>query len=61
MGICPHCETALLTVDIEAVTLSATNMSSHKGLTYSCTHCQKILGVSVNPSAEETALAESLG
>lgn len=60
MGVCPHCKANITDVTIASVTLEASNLSTFRGLSYSCPHCQSVLNVGIDPGTQIAALTASV-
>jgi hypothetical protein len=60
MANCPKCEVPVFAVDIEAVTLSAENGLTWRGLSYGCQQCKALLSVSIDPTALGEDIAASV-
>lgn len=48
MGLCPHCQAPVLTVILTGIVVHAP-ANQFEGVSYSCTTCQSVLGVSIDP------------
>jgi hypothetical protein len=60
-GKCPHCKTLLLRVELEDMAVaSGPGKTTWNGISYVCPSCRTILGVSIDPVALKTELADEI-
>ena len=57
-GKCPKCEQLVTRLDASAVELYVESGKTLHGATFSCPHCQTILGAGVDPLALANDLAD---
>jgi len=61
MAICPYCDKEVEHAIIEEIDLGRNgSMTGHDGVTYSCPHCGKILGVQYDPLVMQEEIAARL-
>lgn len=55
LGECPKCGKRVLHINIDKVVGLIDGESKSHGLTYSCIHCNAVLGVQIDPPAQPKA------
>jgi hypothetical protein len=61
MGICPHCRERVVSVDVEAITITF-GLKTFRGVSFSCanTDCHAVLTVQVDPASQRRDLLQAL-
>jgi hypothetical protein len=62
MGICPHCKESIVSVDVEAITITF-GLKAFRGLSFSCPHteCHAVLTVQIDPASQRNDLLQAIG
>lgn len=59
-GKCPHCGRLVSSVSVDDITLNVELEPQWKGFSYSCSSCQKVLSVQLNPLAVNADLLQEI-